>query len=213
MQSDKKIPSPAEMEEYRRQLLELSRRAVSSPPASPPAEENWLDSRFPEPHIELDKATMAPVTEEEPPQTEPSTPSEESEAPVPAPPIAESPFVGYLRIFTSTANEAEPIEEARVTVSRGDTLYANTATNRDGYTPVIPLPTVDPNLTLQPGGPQPYVTYTIQVNANGFRPIRYENVPIYGNNYVTQSVVLLPLLPGEDPDVTQDFTSGGPANL
>lgn len=199
MESPKNIPSPIQMEEYRRQMLEMSRRAAPPTPVSVPAEDNWLDSRYPEPHFEQDRAAIAPVTE---------PPSEE-----PAPPIAESPFVGYLRVFAFTANEAEPIQGARVTVRRGDTLFSNTATDRDGYTPVIPLPSVDPALTLQPGGPQPYVTYDIQVTADGFRPVLHENVPVYGNNYVTQPVTLLPLLPGADPDEMQDFSSGGPTNL
>lgn len=203
MQSDKNAPSPALMEEYRRQLLEMSRRAAPPPPSAATEGDNWLDSRYPEPNIETDKAAMTSTIPEEPP------PAEEP----PAPPIAESPFVGYLRVFAFTAGEAEPIEGARVTVSRGDDLYANTATDRDGYTPVIPLPSVDPALTLQPGGPQPYVTYTIQVNADGFRPVIHENVPVYGNNYVTQPAVLLPIVPGDDPDAAQDFVSGGPTNL
>jgi len=212
MQTDKSAPSPALMDEYRRQMMEMHRRAAPLPPPPPPAEENWLDSRYPEPHFEQDRAAMVPQAEETP-LPEPPAPPEDPEIPTPAPPIAESPFVGYLRVFTSTSNEAEPIEGALVTVSRGDTLYANSTTNRDGYTPVIPLPSVDPDLTLQPGGPQPYVSYTIRVNAEGFRPVRFENVPIYGNNYVTQPVALLPLLPGADPDAMQDFASGGPANL
>ena len=184
-------PSPTLIEEYRRQILEMSRRA-----AAPPQEENWLDTRFPEPHIEQDKAAISPITAESP-----------------TPPVAESSFVGYLRVFVYTADEAEPIPDARVVVSRNGALYANITTDRDGYSPVIALPTVDPALTLQPNSIQPYVTYDIQVNRNGFRPVLHENVPIYGNTYVTQPVVLLPLLPNANDDAMQDFVSGGPANL
>lgn len=191
MQTPINSPSPTLIEEYRRQIWEMSRRAAPSP-----QEENWLDTRFPEPHIETDKAAIAPVAEESP-----------------APPIAESPFVGYLRVFVYTADEAEPIADARVVVSRDGTLYANTTTDRDGYSSVIALPTVDPALTLRPNSIQPYVTYDIQVNRDGFRPVLHKNVPIYGNNYVTQPVVLLPLLPNADDDAMQDFVSGGPANL
>ena len=191
MQTPENSPSPTLVEEYRRQLLAMQRHAAPSP-----REENWLDSRFPEPNIERDKAAVAPTDND-----------------VPAPPITESPFVGYLRVFAYTADEAEPLANARVVVSRDGTLYANAATDRDGYTPVIALPTVDPALTLQPGTTRPYVAYDIQVNRDGFRGALHENVPIYGNNYVTQPVVLLPLLPNADPDAVQDFVSGGPANL
>ena len=195
-------PSPSLLEEYRRQMLEMSRRAVA-PPSTPtpepaPKDETWLDTHFPEPNFQQDREAMNPVFIEKEP------------AP---PPITESPFVGYLRVFTFTASEAEPIENARVVVSQNDTLYANTVTDRDGYTPVIPLPTVDPALTLQPGEAQPYIPYTIRIMAEGFRPTTHENVPIYGNAYVTQPVLLLPLLPGADPNATQDFISEGPTNL
>ena len=199
MQPDSNALSPSLIEDYRRQMMEMNRRAT--PPSSTPApmDEEWLDTHFPEPHFQQDRAAMASATAEEPP--------------APLPPIAESSFVGYLRVFTFTANEAEPIEGAHVVVGREDTIYANTATDRDGYTPVIPLPTIDPALTLQPRGPQPYVTYTIRVTADGFRPVIHENVPIYGNNYVTQPVALHPLLPGADPEDRQRFVSGGPINL
>ena len=189
MQTDKSVPSPAVMEEYRRQLLEMSRHAA------PIVEDDWLDHRYPEPDIEQDKATLFPSVEE------------------PAPPIAETPFVGYLRIFAFTAGEAEPIAGARVTVRRDGELYANVSTNRDGYTPVIPLPTVDPARSLQPGGPQPFVPYDIVVYADGFSPVQHTRVPIYGNTYSTQPIPLLPLLPNADPDAIQKFTSDGPANL
>ena len=201
MHHDKNVPSPVLVEEYRRQMMAMQRLAtVAAPPPETPEnslDENWLDTRFPEPNIAKDKAAI----------TTADTPA------VSPPPIAESPFIGYVRIFAFTANEAEPIEGAQVTVGREGILYGNATTDRDGYTPVFPLPTVDPALTLQPGGPQPYIPYTIQVTAAGFRPVIHENVPIYGNHYATQSVALLPLLPGADPNQRQDFVSGGPANL
>lgn len=189
MHTDKNVPSPAVMEEYRRQLLEMRRRAA------PTTDDDWLNRHYPEPNIEHDKAAIIAPPEQ------------------PAPPIAETPFVGYLRVFTFTANEAEPIVGAQITVRRDGTLYANVSTDRDGYTPVIPLPTVDPARSLQPGGPQPYVTYDIQVNAQGFLTTQHTNVPLYGNTYVTQPIAMLPLLPNGNPDATQAFTSGGPANL
>lgn len=199
MEQTNPSPTPDQIEKYRRQMLEMSRRATPAPTP----EENWLDRRYPEPNFSQDREAMAP----------PAPPPPVAQTPPPAPPIAESPFVGYLRVVTFSGNQAEPIEGARVVVSRGDTVYANTETDRDGTTPVIPLPSVDPALTLRPGNDQPYVPYTIQVNAEGFRPVRHENVPVYGNNYVTQPIALLPLLPGADADDIRDFRSGGPANL
>ena len=161
-------------------------------------------------------AAQAEPTSPTAPPTPPPTPPQESEQPS-LPPIAENPFIGYVRVFAFTASEAEPLQGARVTVSRseegGEVLYANTETDADGFTPVIPLPTVDPALSLRPGGAQPFIPYDIRVTADGFRPVIHRNVPIYGNNYVTQPAALVPLLPGGENSDTQQFQSGGPADL
>lgn len=192
MQPQKATPSPALVEQYRRQMLEMR-------PPAPPKTENWLDTRFPEPDFLRDREAIAISAATAPDET-----------PEPSP---ETPFVGYLRVFVFTGEGAEPLEEARVTVSRDGVSYANVTTDRDGFTPVLPLPSVDPALTLTPGNLNPYTAYDITVNAAGYQGVRHQNMPVYGNNYVTLPTPLYPLLPGEDPDSMQDFQSGGPSNL
>ena len=205
-------PNPQLVEQYRQELLKLM------PTAPAPAEENWLDQRYPAPDIPRDRAalTAAPAAEEapvppEPPAAVPSEPSRQS--PTEPPAIAPTPFIGYLRVFAVTASGAEPIEGAQVTVSGNGTVVARSVTDRDGYTQVIPLPTVDPALSLTPGNPAPYVPYTVLTVADGFRPVRHSNLPVYGNDFVTQTVMLTPLTPGDDPDAVQEFLSGAPENL
>lgn len=194
----KQTPDDRTIEAYRQQMLEMYRQAEPTPSVSD-TEGNWLDNRYPEPNIERDKEIISPP-----------------DAPAPPPPVA-TEFVGYLRVYAFTGGGAEPIDGARVIVTRPDsdtqTVYANLTTDRDGFTPVIALPSVDPALTLQPGTAQPYVTYSIGVTAEGFQPTEHRNVPVYGNNYVTQPVAMLPLLPNETGNNTQEFTSGGPNNL
>lgn len=191
-------PDTAAIEAYRRQMMEMYRQSAPSSPAV--AEDNWLDDRYPAPNIERDKATA-------------TTPQPTSE-PEPEPDVGD--FVGYLRVFAFTASGAEPIAGARVIVTRPQgatqTIYANITTDRDGFTPVVALPTVDPALTLQPGMAQPYVTYAVRVTADGFQSVEHTNIPVYGDNYVTQPVALTPILPGQSTD-TQKFTSGGPTTL
>ena len=195
----KQAPDTDRMDAYRRQMMEMYRQAIPSAIATPSEEENWLDSRYPLPNITKDKEALAPPS----PADEPTSPS-------PA-------FVGYLRVYAFTGGGAEPIPDARVIVTRPtndrQTIYANLVTDSDGFTPVIALPTVDPALTLQPSATQPYVTYTILVTANGFQPAEHRSVPIYGNNYVTQPVAMLPIVVGEENDTTQTYISGGPENL
>ncbi len=198
-------PDSNVMDAYRRQMMEMYRQATPSSP-NDTEEENWLDSRYPVPDIERDKAAISPPeSEPEPvPQLQPTPPDD-------------ADFVGYLRVFAFTGGGAEPIEGARVIVTQpnGDTpiVFANLTTDRDGFTPVIALPSVDPTLTLRPGVAQPYVTYAVRVTADGFQPVEHRNIPVYGDNYVTQPVAMTPILPGKDADNTQEFTSGGPTNL
>ena len=66
---------------------------------------------------------------------------------------------------------------------------------------------------MRPDIPSPYVAYDIYVTAAGYQPVIYENVPIYGNNYVTQSASMLPLVPGQDPTIPRIYRSGAPTNL
>lgn len=204
----KNTPDNHTMEAYRRQMMEMYQKAAPSP-APATEEDNWLDSHYPEPNIERDKAAIAPPPNASMPDSDP--------VPEPTPPTEVADFVGYLRVYAFTGGGAEPIAGARVVVTRpdgdGQRVYANLTTDGDGFTPVIALPSVDPALTLRPGTVQPYVTYAVRVTADGFQPIEHNNIPVYGNNYVTQPVAMTPILPGGDADNTQEFTSGGPANL
>ncbi len=210
------------------------------------ADTAWLEENFPLPNIERDKAAMtvaepmaandippasvdaptAPVQESPTATDEPQFPYSDDalngqvprdEQPPAPPTIGESPYIGYMRVYTFTGSTAEPIEGATVTVTRPqgeqDELYATATTNADGFTPVLPLPSVSPALTMRPDIPFPYVAYDIRVSAPGFRPVIYENVPVYGNNYVTQSASLLPLIPGQDANEPLITRSGAPTNL
>lgn len=204
------------IERYNRELLAAYRQQQ-------PLTAEQLDTEYPLPDIERDRqalavaATPTPPAEPTPPPAEPAVPP----APITAPQDTESaPYIGYLQIYAYTGNTAEPIEGAQVFVSRDNDgealLYASTVTDRSGLTPVIPLPSVDPMLSMNPETAQsalPYIAYDIQVSALGFTPIRFENVPIYGGNSVTQPAAMLPLIAGDNPDLERVYRSGGPANL
>lgn len=229
------------IEEYNRQLMNTYRQQTPTPPSAP--ERNWLDEQYPLPDIERDRAALASaeMPSVEQPSTNEQTPIQEQTAPppetpqfpytdedlngevprgdeTPAPPeIGPSPYVGYLRVFVFTGQTAEPLQGATVSVTRKqgerDDLYATATTNIDGFTPILPLPSVNPALTMRPDIPSPYIAYDIRVDALGFQPVIYENVPIYGNNYVTQSASMLPLIPGQDASTPRVYRSGAPTNL
>jgi len=211
----------------------------ASPPAPAPAAPppSWLDEQYPPPDIERDKAALAAAAAPSTPPAQESTPSADvdnvptfpytdsdlnGETPlpedIPAPPaVGPRPYTGYLRVFVFTGNTAEPLPGARVTVTRregdSDVLYGSVTTDQDGFTPVIPLPSVSPELTMRPDIPNPFIAYDIRVTAEGFTPAIYENVPVYGDNYVTQPAAMIPLLEGQDRDNPRMFSSQGPADL
>lgn len=205
------------IERYNRELLSAYRQQQ-------PLTTEQLDKEYPLPDIDRDRRVLAVAATPTPPPDEATAPPAEltvPPAPIATPQEAESaPYIGYLQIYAYTGNTAEPIEGAQVFVSRdndGDSLlYASTITDRSGLTPVIPLPSVDPMLSMSPETAQsalPYIAYDIQVSALGFTPIRFENVPIYGGNSVTQPAAMLPLIAGDNPDLERVYRSGGPANL
>ncbi len=222
------------IEEYNRQLMNTYRQ---QPKAPLPTESRWLDEQFPLPDIERDRAAMAaaemPIAEENSHDVQTAPPTDTPQFPytdedlngevprgddTPAPPnIGSSPYVGYLRVFVFTGQSAEPLQGATVSVTRAqgerDELYATATTDIDGFTPILPLPSVNPALTMRPDIPSPYVAYDIRVDAGGFQPVIFENVPIYGNNYVTQSASMLPLVPGQDRNIPRVYRSGAPTNL
>ena len=198
------------IEEYNRQLMSTYRQRPKAP--QEPSESNWLDEQYPLPDVARDRAALAANTMPPAPNTE-SAPSDTQEPPE----IGTSPYVGYLRVFVFTGQSAEPLQGATVSVTRAQSeqtaLYATATTDMDGFTPILPLPSVDPALTMRPNSPTPYVAYNIRVDALGFQPVIYENVPIYGNDYVTQSASMLPLIPGQSPNSPRIYHSGAPTNL
>ncbi len=179
-----------------------------------------LDARYPPPNVERDREQLSVAAMAPPAPPVPARPTEAPTEAPPAPPTEAPAYVGSLQIYAYTGATAEPIEGAQVFVSRDDgdgtLLYASVTTDRSGLTPVIPLPSVDPMLTQSPGASQgrpPYVGYDVQVTSTGFVPLRFENVPVYGGNSVTQPAAMTPLIAGDNPDLPLVYRSGGPENL
>lgn len=195
-------------------------------------EENWLERDFPLPDPEKDRQRLAEEVKTAPAADAPlpSFPYTDQQLrgaiPVPlTPPIfekeAEKPpeyasFEGFLRVFVFTGQEAEPLAGAAVTVTRQEgereQLYATAVTDRNGQTPLLSLPSVDPAQTLRPGVAKPFVSYDVRVHADGFFTAIYRDIPVYGGSRVTQSAGLYPLIPGADATPLV-FRSGGPADL
>lgn len=104
---------------------------------------------------------------------------------------------GYLIIQVTTANGAIPIAGASVAIS-GNTpqsadAFWESITDIDGRTERIALPTVPRAESEQPGNPQPYLTYNIEVRAPRYRAALFTGAPIFDGITAFQTADLSPL--------------------
>ncbi len=125
--------------------------------------------------------------------------------------------VGFLQIWATSARGVFPIENATVTVSGVENgvpvLYRTVFTDQSGLTPLMALPTVSAQLSMQPGNQNPFTLYTVQIEKNGFFPVENTGVPIYEGIIARQPVNLVPLPEDHRQGATQVFPEGGPTDL
>lgn len=114
-----------------------------------------------------------------------------------------------LQVRVTAANEAIPIADALVIISRENgndrTVVKTALTDRSGLTELMVLPATDPSLTLQPENNIPLITYEIQVAAPGYYRIRNSGIPLYGGVTTTLPISMVPLPEFEAPEAELDF--------
>ncbi len=134
------------------------------------------------------------------------------EAPVP---VQQRAFTAPLVVRVTAANEAIPVADALVTVTRvenGETITeATRLTNQNGLTEPIRLSAVDPSLTLQPGTVIPSIVHEVTVSAPQYYRMRISDIPLYGGIPTELPVALIPLPEFSDGDELQFDTP--PINL
>lgn len=105
--------------------------------------------------------------------------------------------VGLLSVRLVSARGTIPIAGATVTVFRqtddGARLYYVGETDENGESPEWALPTLDRDLSLEPGVVAPYVNYAVQANAVGFAAVLNEGVSVFGGVKTIQRIAMLPL--------------------
>lgn len=193
------------MEKYERELMELRRHAVTV--ATAPVETEVQN--------QPDEAPASPTNTEMPPMMDgdnfQGNISQEKNAgditPPPPPPITDGNFA-LLQVRVTAANEAIPIPNALVTISRetdGEpTLEQVRLTGISGLTEPVLLPATDPSLTLNPSaGDIPLITYEIQIAAPGYYRVRNNGVPLYGGIATVLPVTMIPLPEFEEEDTTE----------
>lgn len=123
---------------------------------------------------------------------------------------------GYIQVRTFTARQAIPVPGAFITITRkdgdGEKVIRMMETDISGLSPVVPLPTVSRELSMQPGTDHPYTSYIIQSDAEGYYSVRNLNVPVYGGITAVQPVEMVPL-PEQVPSGMLEFPESGPVEL
>ena len=111
---------------------------------------------------------------------------------------------GGLIVEVKTARGALPVESARVEVGDESGVLRTLYTDRSGRTERISLSAPMKSLSLTPGIPNSFSTYTVSVSKNGFHPFLSKSVPVFSGITSIQPVELIPesaFLPHENvPD-------------
>ena len=111
---------------------------------------------------------------------------------------------GELRINVESAIRDRPIENAVVDISytgEPDRVIEEVRTDSTGRTETLELPAPPEEYSQNPGEPQPYSEYTLQVSADGFEPITISGAEVLSGELALQTVRMRPLEPDETPDV------------
>ncbi len=134
-----------------------------------------------------------------------------TETPLPDSSVEETPITeqdpedtdtAFLVVQVFSANEAIPISDAYVTVTRernGEEVLIHFAlTDESGKTPVMELPALPAELSEESGNPHPYVSYNIRTDHQGYYSVKNVNVPVFGGITSIQPVEMVPVPEKED---------------
>ncbi len=106
--------------------------------------------------------------------------------------------VGYLVVEVTSANSAIPVKNATVIVTmrdgNGNNLINMLVTGINGATETIPLKSVPESLSESPQTrTAPYVTYQVNVYADGYYSVTEVDVPIFSTIKSIQPISLIPV--------------------
>lgn len=120
---------------------------------------------------------------------------------------------GYLQVQARTAQNIIPLVGAQVRIldDEGNTLYQLT-TDESGETQVIALETVDRSFSQDPNYTGiPYSSYSVIVDAEGFRSVSVTRIPIFDGELATLPVIMVPLKEQQGRQVAENIAIGPPA--
>lgn len=124
-----------------------------------------------------------------------------------------------LRVLVTTALGALPISGATVTVSSVDennserSLLYSVETDSSGLTPALTLDTPPLENSLSPNNPNPYSTYTVQVDHPSFTPLASLSITMFPGIPSVVPISLTPLPENANQASQQIATPESPQNL
>ena len=114
-----------------------------------------------------------------------------------------NPESGFLRVQVFAANQAFPIPNATVVVSKRfpneDCVFFRSQTDASGIMNRITLPAPDRLLADAPSSMQPYATYDIVVTHPLFTAVHLTDVAVFDSVETVQNVEMIPCRPDIDP--------------
>ncbi len=121
--------------------------------------------------------------------------------------------IGYLQIQARTAQDAVPLEGARVWVldDEGNALY-HLVTDESGETQAVSLEAPDRSFSQNPNYlGKPYAEYSVMVEAEGFEPVSVEKIPVFDGETAELPVMPAPLQERERSQTMEVLDVGAPA--
>ena len=108
---------------------------------------------------------------------------------------------GELKIQVTARGTNAPIENATISISySGDpeSMVEEVNTDASGMSEQITLDAPPLEYSMEPGENQPFSQFTIQVAAEGFRPVNVSGIEIFSNQLALQEVRMEPVNVPED---------------
>ena len=113
-----------------------------------------------------------------------------------------NPGYGYLRVQTSVAAQAYPVQNATVEISKTfsgqKNVFFTAQTDASGIVSRVTLPAPDRDLSSSPSALQPYATYDIFVSHPDFTDVYVPNCIVFATIETIQQVRMVPLASCEE---------------
>ncbi|MEG1946947.1 MAG: peptidoglycan-binding protein [Lachnospiraceae bacterium] len=109
---------------------------------------------------------------------------------------AEQVDTGSLKIQVTSLVGLIPVQSAKVTISyTGDpqTPMEQISTNANGQSELLSVPAPPLEYSMKPQESQPYAEYTVQVEAEGYRPVNVNGIDVFSGVISLQNIRMEPV--------------------